>query len=228
MKLLSLLFDYRGDASMYVIPIVISGLVLTAAMPAASRLSELIAQPWDPFPLPFFLVYAIVSAVMAVRIGAGAAPDDIDPNYSTAVLRILARVTFGHFLMLPLITYSRILFPDGVLPIVGATAHILLVCLMLALIAMPMQIKAERRYQGSLVRRHVFLFLYFALPLLALLSEAPIIRAAALVSPINSLTVLLSGSGSMIEWVLALTIPVVVGVVSSTILRSNLRRSIHA
>ena len=159
MKLLRLLFDYLGDASMYAIPIIICGLILTASMPTASRLSELIVQPWSPFPLPFFLVYAVASACMALRIGAGATPDDIDPRYSTALLRILARVSFGHFLMLPLIAYSRVLFPNGVIPIVGATVHIYLVCVMMSLIAMPMEIRAERRYQGSVVRRHVFLLL---------------------------------------------------------------------
>jgi len=218
MNLITLLFGYRGSSSMYAIPMVIGGIALTLSMPAASRLTELIAQPWHPFPFAFFLSYTVISAMMALRIGASTTPDDIHPRYATAVLRILARVSFGHFLMLPLIAYSRMLFPDSVLSIVGATALIYLVCLMMSLVAMLLHVRDEYYDRSSLGRRYAFFILYFSLPLLGLISDATLIRMIALISPVQSLVTLLAPSASVLERTIALSIPGLIVVVLSVIL----------
>ena len=123
MKLHKLLFANHG-AAIYAVLIIASGLALALSMPWASRLSELIMQPWRPFPLPFFWMYTTLSALIALSIGAVAAPVGSDTRGLSAFLVVLARVAFGHFLMLPLIAYSRVLFPNSVAPLIGAAVYV--------------------------------------------------------------------------------------------------------
>jgi len=233
MRLLSVLFGYRAGVSMYALPMLISGIVLTLSMPAASRLSELVAQPWSPFPLPFFLTYAIISSVMAVKIGASSAPDDIEPCRSHALLRTLARVSFGHFLMLPFIAYSRVLFENSTLPIFSVTALVYLVCAMISLLALLMETHDARRLQAFMSRRYTMglryglLCAYFALPLLGLISRASWFRSVALLSPVGSLIHLLADSAPSLQWVGIYATPLCVIIVSLMILFRMPQRRIH-
>lgn len=206
MKLHKLLFANHG-AAIYATLIIASGIALALSMPWASKLSELIMQPWRPFPFPFFLMYATLSSLIALSIGAVAAPVSSDNRSSSALLVVLARLSFGHFLMLPLIAYSRVLFPDSVAPLIGATVYVFLISVMMALIAMVMEVAAARRGKHSSVRRYSFLALYFSIPLFGLLGNAWIIRSFALVSPIQALTSLLSGTASAWHWTIAMLVP---------------------
>lgn len=233
MRLLSVLFGYRIGGSIYALPVLVSGLVLVVSMPAASRLSELVAQPWSPFPLPFFLAYAITSSVVAIRVGARSTPDDIEPCLSHALLRTISRISFGHFLMLPLIAYSRILFERGDVPIFSMTILIYLVCVMLALLALLMEMHDTRRLQAFMSRRytsglrHWLLFAYFSLPLLGLISKAALVQSVALLSPIGALLHLSNSHGWSLHWIVIFAPPVCVLTLSLIILSRVSQRRIH-
>ena len=189
------------------------GLVLTFSMPWASRLSELISQPWHPFPLPFLLTYTFFSAVVALNRGASVVPNDgLRPM---GVPLALLRVAFGHLLVLPLVAYSRVLFPGGAGALVVVVGYVLLIGVLQAHVGILLEVHTARRVRSSSVLRFGFLLLYMGVPLLALTSHARGIRRIALVSPMEAVRVLLAGSSTAAERMVVFLVP---GILSITLL----------
>ncbi|MBE0636348.1 hypothetical protein IH601_10170 [Candidatus Bipolaricaulota bacterium] len=207
MRIHRLLFANHGVA-VYAATIILSGLALALSMPWASRLSELIMQPWHPAPLAFFLMYATMSALVALSMGAVAAPVGGDSRALPAILTVLVRVSFGHFLMLPLIAYSRVLFPNSVTPLIGAASYVFLLSVMMSMLAMLMEVFAAHQGKHSSGRRYSFIVLYSGIPLFGLLAQGGILRFLTLVSPLQSLSCLLSSSASSSQWVFILLLPI--------------------
>lgn len=208
MKLHKLLFANHG-AAVYAVLILASGITLALSMPWASKLSELIMQPWRPLPFPFFLMYAVVVSLIALSIGAVAAPVTGDMKTSKALWTVLARVSFGHFLMLPLVAYSRVLFPGSALPLFGATIYVILLSVLMAVVAMLLEVSAAQRGRHSSMQRYGLLVLMYGLPLFGLLSKGWGLRACALVSPLQALAVQLSNSASASQLLVIYAIPLI-------------------
>jgi len=206
MRLYKLLFGHRG-ASIYAVLVFVSGAVLTLSMPWASRLSELILQPWRPFPFAFFLAYLVLSALISLSIGAVSAPIDKSKRATNSLKIILVQVAFGQFLMLPLAAYSRVLFPGSVSPLIGGVVYVFLHNVMVALVAALMEVRAAARGKHSSVSRYGSLLLYCLLPLIGLLSPSAFLRTFALISPLYSLSRILSELSTALDLLLIFAIP---------------------
>ena len=188
-----------------------SGVVLTFSMPWASRLSELITQPWHPFPLPFLLTYTFLSAVVALNRGASVVPND--GLRSLSVPLALLRVALGHLLVLPLVTYSRVLFPGGASALAAVVGYVVLIGVFLAHVGVLLEVRTARRVKSSSMLRFGFLLLYMGMPLLALTSHVGAIRRIALVSPMEAVRILLAGSSTAAEQTVVFLVPGVLSVI---------------
>ena len=227
MRFHKILFSNHG-ASIYVILIVASGVVLLLSMPSASRLSELIQQPWRPFPLPFFLTYAVLSAITALSIGSPAAPVLNETRKAPVILTVMARIAFGQFLMLPLVAYSRVLFPKTATPLIATAAYILLLGVLMALVGVLLEIYASHQARNSVGFRYGFLLAYMAIPLVGLASKSPVAQAIALVSPIQTIRRLLSGSPATFEWASIFLIPAAIAIGATLLILRKRQTRAHA
>jgi len=188
-----------------------SGVVLTFSMPWASRLSELISQPWHPFPLPFLLTYTFFSAMVALNRGASVVPNDgLRPR---VIPLALLRVALGHLLVLPLVTYSRVLFPGGASALVAVVGYVLLIGVLLTHVGILFEVHTARRVRSSSVLRFGFLLVYTGVPLLALTSHAGGIRRIALVSPMEAVRLLLAGSTTAAERMVVFLVPGILSII---------------
>jgi len=227
MRLHKILFANHG-ASIYAVLVAASGVVLLLSMPSASRLSELILQPWRPFPLPFFLTHTVLSAIMALSSGAAAVPVPSETQRTPVVSTVMARVVFGQFLVLPLVAYSRVLFPRSAAPLVVAAAYILLLSVLMALAGILLEVYASRRGRSSAVLRYGFLAAYMAIPLAGLAGKSPITQAIALASPIQTIRRLFLSPLSTSEWMIAVLIPTATTIVFAFLTLRKRRRRVHA
>ena len=227
MKLHKTLFANHG-ASVYAVLVAASGVVLLFSMPWASRLSELIMQPWHPFPLPFFLTHIVVSAIMALSSGASAVPVDSETQRTPIISPVVARVAFGQFLALPLVAYSRVLFPNSATPLIAAAAYILLLSVLMALAGILLELHASRRAKSSVASRYGFLIAYMAIPIIGLAGASPVAQAIALVSPIQTVRRLLAGSLTTSEWIIAFLIPTVITITFALLILRKRQRRMHA
>jgi len=218
----TLLADH--GATVYVMLIIVCTLVLMFSMPWASRLSELISQPWQPFPVPFFLTYAFLSAAIALNRGASVVPSD-QLLQTRALGLVLVRIGFGQLLILPLISYSRVLFPDGAGAIFLSVGYVLLFSMSLGFLGILFELHAARRARSSTAVRYGFLMLYAGVPLLFLVAKQPAIRAVATTSPMAAVWRLLSQEGTAAEqWIIYL-VPAVVSVLSLVLVLKQCRRT---
>jgi hypothetical protein len=206
MRFHKLLFAHHG-ASIYGLLVLGSGVVLMLSMPWAVRLSELILQPWRPIPLPFYLMHLALSSLTALAIGASAAPASPELQQFPALPAILVRVAFGQFLVLPLVAYSRVLFPASAAPLIGAAAYTLLTAILVAMIAARIESMCAYRGKSSMSFRYIFLLIYMAVPILGQAFHSPIAQAFALISPVQALWRMIAGSLATYEWLVAFSVP---------------------
>lgn len=220
-----LLADHGG--TVYGIFIVACTLVLTFSMPWASRLSELITLPWQPFPLTFFLVYAFLSGAMALNRGASAVPNEqnLGPE---ALSLVLVRIAFGQLLVLPLVTYSRVLFPGEAWAAVAAVGHVLLVSLFLGYLGMLLEIHSARRGRSSGGLRYGFLMLYSGMPLLFLPAAPRGVRSIAQLSPMGAIRSLIAEPAGAAQPWLVFLVPALLAVLCFAAALSQCRRSARA
>jgi hypothetical protein len=202
----ALLSDH--GAAVYAILIAGSAAVLMFSMPWASRLSELIAHPWHPFPLPFFLTYTLLSAVVALNRGASAVPSAAVLRPSSLLL-VLVRIGFGQLLVLPLLTYSRVLFPTDPSGVLASVGHVLLASCVLGYAGTLFELYATQHGRSSAGLRYGFLLLYAGAPLLFSLNTGSTLNAISLLSPLGSVRRLLSAQITSSEKIVVFLIPAV-------------------
>jgi hypothetical protein len=203
----SILFGNRG-AVPYMVLLLASGTTLTLSMPWASRLSELMSYPWHPFPLPFFLVYGFFSAIVALDRSADAVP--------TGRMRLsglgiaVARVAFAQALVLPLLSYSRVLFPGSGIPVLIAVAYVMDVSLCLSAGTVVLEIYSVRRGWNSSLLRYAAFFALLGAPAILLAAAEPV-RLLSHLSPAVALTSIVVGPIESAPLALAFGVPTLLG-----------------
>jgi len=196
------LITEQGGWGVYVSLLLLCGLALVFSMPWATRVRELMASPWQPSPLVFFSVYALLAALVGLNRGAALAPRGI--HQWRSVLRAQAQIAFAHVLLLPYFVYVRVLLPglESRIPIL--VGHALLTSGVLGLVAYSLEVRRSARGKSSSGLRYGLGVLLFALPLLAAFAHGPA-NAAVAVSPLGAVHLLLAEH----DWP---TVPIAFGV----------------
>jgi len=159
------LITEQGGWGVYVSLLLLCGVALVFSMPWATRVRELIASPWQPSPLVFFSVYALLAAIVGLNRGAALAPRGV--LQWRPLLKVAAQIGFAHFLLMPYLVYVRVLLPGLEMRIPILAAYTLLVSAVLGLAAHCLESWRSARGETSSGLRYGVLFGLFCLPLLA-------------------------------------------------------------
>ncbi len=155
----------QGGWGVYVSLLLLCGVALVFSMPWATRVRELIASPWQPSPLVFFSVYALLAGIVGLNRGAALAPRGV--LQWRPLFKAVAQIGFAHFLVVPYLVYVRVLLPglEARIPILAG--YTLLVSVVLGLGAYCLESWKSARGGSSSGLRYGIGFGLFFLPLLA-------------------------------------------------------------